>query len=605
MCGLVAILGDDGGRLSAALDALAHRGPDGRGTWRGPGVALGHTRLAIRDQAGGHQPLVSADGQVAVVVNGELYGDLGAELEARGHRLRTRSDSEWVLHAYEVWGEACVERFAGELAFILWDGRRRRLVVGRDRFGIKPLVWARVPGGLAFASEAKALFALGAPAAWDHTSLRHVARHQYLPPHRTHFAGVHAVPPATVLTVEGERVSSRTYWQPPADEDPIDAGAAEEVRRLLAEAVQARLEAEAPVAFSLSGGLDSTGALAMAPRGQRAFSVRFPAAGYDELDAARQAALHLGAHLEVVEATPERLWVALPDAVAFSEGLCINAQLPAKYLLAQAIRASGAKVVISGEGADEAFLGYPHLLADHAAGAAASVAAGDPGAAALMLPAGAVEAPAVARALGRVPTFVAAKAELSAHLAGLLQEDLQVGPDPLSLVAEDLEACQRFSSFPRRAAWLWSRWALAGYILRTLGDGTEMAHGVEGRTPFLDHHLFERAWRLPADALFADGLEKATLRTALADVLPEPLRSRRKHPFVAPPLGDPEGRLWPELTARLLDRCPAPFARARVEAFLADFAARPAPERARRDPALMLLLSASILEERLGLTSSP
>lgn len=132
-----------------------------------------------------------------------------------------------------------------------------------------------------------------------------------------------------------------------------------------------------------------------------------------------------------------------------------------------------------------------------------------------------------------------------------------------------------------------------------------MAHGVEGRTPFLDHHLFERAWRLPADALFADGLEKATLRTALADVLPEPLRSRRKHPFVAPPLGDPEGRLWPELTARLLDRCPAPFARARVEAFLADFAARPAPERARRDPALMLLLSASILEERLGLTSSP
>ena len=146
--------------------------------------------------------------------------------------------------------------------------------------------------------------------------------------------------------------------------------------------------------------------------------------------------------------------------------------------------------------------------------------------------------------------------------------------------------------------------AEAGYILRTLGDGTEMAHGVEGRTPYLDHRLFERAWRLPPSALFVDGLEKATLRHALADLLPAASRARPKHPFVAPPLGDPAGPLWPALRARLLDHPAAPFARPRVEAFLAAFAALPPAARARQDPALMLLLSASFLEERMGLASA-
>jgi asparagine synthase (glutamine-hydrolysing) len=604
MCGLVAILGGDAARLPAALDALAHRGPDGRGAWRAPGVALGHTRLAIRDLRGGQQPFVSDDGQVAVIVNGELYGDLGAQLVARGHRLRTRCDAEWVLHAYEAFGDACVEHFAGELAFILWDGRRRRLLAARDRFGIKPLVWARVPGGYALASEAKALFALGVPARWDPRSLRHTARHQYLPTDRTLFEGVHALPPATTLVIEDMQPRLHRYWAPPEGEDPDDAGAPEELRTLLRSAVRARLEAEVPVAFSLSGGLDSSAALAMAPRGQAAFAVRFFGQGYDEADEARQAALHLGARLEVVEATPERLWGALGDAVGAAEGLCINAQLPAKHLLAQAVRASGAKVVLSGEGADEAFLGYPHLAADHGA-APEGLARRDPGAAALMLPEAALDAPRVAAALGAVPTFVAAKAALGAHLAPLMQDDLREGPDPLTLVDEDLEACRGFASLPRRAAWLWSRWALAGYILRTLGDGTEMAHGVEGRTPFLDHRLFERAWRLPPAALFAGGQEKATLRRAVAAELPDSLRLRPKHPFVAPPLADPEGPVWAELRARLLDACAGPFARPRVEAFLAEHAGRPAAERARRDPALMLLVSASILEERLGLTSAP
>ena len=465
MCGVVAIVGARTERLPAALDTLSHRGPDGRGSWRAPGVALGHTRLAIRDRDGGHQPLVSADGQLAAVVNGELYGELGAALEARGHRMRTRSDSEWVLHAYEAYGEECLRHFAGELAFVLWDARRGRLLAGRDRFGIKPLFWARVEGGFAFASEAKALLALGVPAAWDPTSLRHVARHQYLPPHRSYFEGVHMVPPATAISVEGGALRAWRYWSPPEVEDPPDPRAAAEARALLAEAVQHRLQSEAKVAFSLSGGLDSAGVLALAGPGREAFTVRFPAEGYDEAEEARQVALHLGAHLTVVQATPERLWAALPAAVGYAEGLCVNAQLPAKYLLAEAHRASGAQVVLSGEGADEAFLGYPHLWADHARGAEQALRIRDPGAAALMLPDAPLSAPALSDALGGVPTFVSAKAALGAHLWPLLQDHLQTGPDPLDRVAEDLEACRRQPSLPRRAAWLWSRWALAGYIL--------------------------------------------------------------------------------------------------------------------------------------------
>jgi asparagine synthase (glutamine-hydrolysing) len=566
---------------------------------------------------------------VHVAVNGELYDfeRVRARLRARGHRFRGDSDSEIALHLYEDRGLDFLAHLRGEFALVLWDGRARRLIAARDRFGVKPLCYAEVGGALHIASEAKALWAAGVPAAWDGEALLAAAAHQYLLPERTLFAGVRQVAPGHVLCADDAGVRVAPYWDldypatsaPPADA-PTCAG---EVRRLLDEAVRLRLRADVPVAACLSGGLDSSAVVALAarhaPRPLDCFTLAFSGA-YDERDAAAAAARHAGANLHVVRVSGRELVEALPDAVAHAEGLAINGQLPAKFLLARAVRAAGYKVVLTGEGADEGFLGYAHLARDLLA---ARVAAGDRAARALlakldadggvqagvMLPAGDAPAPpAIARALGNVPSFLGAKAGLGRRLGALLGDDARRALDDDAVFERLLAGFDVAGQLAGRhpvlqSAYLWTRLALAGYILRTLGDGTEMAHSVEGRVPFLDHHLFEFARTLPPSWSRGD---KHVLREALRPVLPDAIRLRPKHPLLAPPLlGGPDAdRVEPMIQDVLRGAALASvpiFDRARVIAWLDRLPRLGVAERAAADPALWTVLCACLLQERFRL----
>jgi asparagine synthase (glutamine-hydrolysing) len=620
MCGVVAVAlaepmepGALSAVVSAGVSALAHRGPDGRGVWRSPDarVALGHARLAVIDPAGGAQPIANEDGSIVAVVNGELYGHEAQArwLAGRGHQLRSRCDAEVLVHLYEELGDDLVRHARGELAFVLWDGRRRRLLAGRDRLGVKPLVWARSRGGVALASEAKALFALGVPARWDDEAFAHAAQTQYLWPDRTLFAGVHQLEPGCVLTWEpgGAPRIDRTWDLPigaaPAIHTLEDAAAA--LRAALDDAVAVRLRADAKICVQLSGGLDSTAVAAIAARAgglAGCFTVGFAGGGaYDERAIAAATARALGLPHTIVELDGAAIAAHWPEAVAHGEGLAINGHLVGKWLLSRAMRDAGMKVALTGEGADELLAGYPHLRAD-----AGAVIDGHAASRGVMLPAGdGLALDGVVARLGRVPTWIAAKATLGRRVRELLAPDLvqrHRDVDPFGALVERLGAARlRTASALHAGAATWIRTALAQYILRTLGDGMEMAHGIEGRVPFLDHHVVEVAFSI-APAVLAGvtpgaSIDKPVLRRAVADVVPAAVLARPKHPFLAPPLA----RIAPALVQDTLrthaHRSPLVDG-ARLVAVLDALPSMSDAELQAWDAALMLILSAAILEAR-------
>lgn len=618
MCGVVVVAGTAavaaavGPRLDAALAALAHRGPDGQGTWRAPDGAcvLGHQRLAVIDPAGGHQPIVSEDGGVVAVVNGELYGfeAQARGLVARGHQLRSRGDAEVLVHLYEELGDEVVDHLRGELAFVLWDVRRRRLLAGRDRLGVKPLLWTRWRDGLALASEAKALFALGVPRQLDDEMLFHAAHTQYPWPDRTLFAGIHQLEPGTVLSWRaGEPPQLRRYWDlpdGPASGPPlVDLdGAAAALRDALDDAVRVRMRADARVCVQLSGGIDSSAVAALAVRAgglDAAFTVGFDHDGahgaYDERGHAAATAAELGVPLHVVPVTARDITEHWPTAVVHAEGLAINGHLVGKWMLSRAMRAAGFKVALTGEGADELLAGYPHLRQD-----AGVVLAGHAASRGVMLPAGdALALDGVRARLGHVPTWLAAKAGLGHRVRMLLAPDLRrrfAAVDPYGALVDRLGAARLRALLPLHAsANTWIRTALAQYILRTLGDGMEMAHGIEGRVPFLDHHVAEVARSIDPALLVQGALDKPVLRRAMRELVPAAVLERPKHPFLAPPLT----QLAPALVQDRLRTHAArsslvdgPALRAVLDAL-----PRMAPaEQQAWDPALMLVLSAALLE---------
>lgn len=622
MCGIVAICAHRGRAerrdVERALGALRHRGPDGLGVYvtEDARVALGHARLAVMDPGGGAQPIANEDGTVVATVNGEIYDfeRLRDELTARGHRFRTRSDSEVLVHLYEEHGEACVAMLRGELAFVLWDARRRRLLAGRDRFGIKPLVYAQTRERVVFASEAKALFALGVPAAWDAGSVFQSASAQYTLPGRTLFAGVREVRPGHVVVVEDGALREERYWDL---ELPATDGAStpRDLMDALEDAVRVRMRADVPVACHLSGGLDSSTVVALARRQGPvdSFTVAFDDASYDELALAEASARHVGSRLHVVRATPDALARALPAAVHAAEGLAINAHLPAKFLLSGAVRDAGFKVVLTGEGADEALLGYAHFRQDllgavDSEGAARALHATNRASAGIMLPAGAgLDTGAVKRRLGFVPTWLAAKATLGRRVHALLADDFLAAhahTDPFADAVDALDAAQLTGRAPvMQAAYAWTKLALADYILRTLGDGTEMAHGVEGRLPFLDTRVFEVARALPLASKVRDGVEKWALREGARSLVTGDVARRQKHPFLAPPLGVSGGGAWADVVALARQRPPPFFDARKVGRWLDALPGATAAEQAASDPALMLLATSTLLGERLHLGS--
>src|SRR5260221_7481467 len=381
MCGIVVIISDrdpiSTSTLQAATQRLHHRGPGAQRHWIAGNrrAALGHARLSIIDLSTGDQPIANEDESVRIVVNGEFYGyeAIQKELERRGHRLRTRSDSEIALHLYEELGAHCLQRLRGEYAFVLWDEANRTVFAARDRFGIKPLFYALHNEMLYFASEVKALFAAGVPARWDAESVYNAVEfggYQM----RTLYDGIFQIPPGHYLIATEKHLQLNQYWDfnypKAADASPkrSDAEYAEEFREALEEAVRIRLRADVPVGCYLSGGLDSCAVIGLAakhhPDPIRAFTLTFDHADYDESEVAREMAATVGAEFYPIAMRQDDLADHFADAIAQSETLCINAHGVAKYLLSRAVRQAGYKVVITGEGSDEILGGYAHLRRD-------------------------------------------------------------------------------------------------------------------------------------------------------------------------------------------------------------------------------------------------
>ncbi len=578
--------------LAKGAHAMHHRGPDGKGYWLSDDhrTGLAHARLSIIDLNTGAQPITNETGRIAIIVNGEVYDfeTIRADLIRRGHRFKTGSDSEIALHLYEEYGTDFVHHLRGEFALILYDQDRNRLIAARDRFGIKPLVYTITSDGTLYcASEAKALFAAGAlTPEWDEDAYNHACAMQYLPADKTLFKGVMQLRPGMMLVHQNGAMTIAPYWDLDYPrEDAVDAGqdfsaAKTRVHDLLKDAVSVRMRADVPVCCHLSGGIDSATIAGMAAdlsdRPVTCFTVSFDdgqskdaqndsqiggqaANAYDELPIAREQAARIGADLHVVRLTSRHLVDAIDAAVEKTEGLAINGHLAGKYFLSEAIRKQGFIVTLSGEGSDEIFAGYPHFREDvlrHGTdGALKDALSGlyesNSKLAGVFLADGQeLDTAALQEKIGFVPSFLRAKASLGFRVSGLLcrdfttrMEEMGAGANPFAALGDFFDHAGQLDGrgVVDRSAYLWTKMTLANYILKTLGDGCEMAHSIEGRVPFLDHSLFEYVRGLPLDfKIRADAngtlVEKFILREAARPYLSDTLYTRQKHPFIAPPI---------------------------------------------------------------------
>ncbi|MFZ0516074.1 MAG: asparagine synthase (glutamine-hydrolyzing) [Acidobacteriaceae bacterium] len=642
MCGIVAMYSRrdpvTATPLERATHSLYHRGPDGQRIWISPDrkVGLGHARLSIIDLSTGDQPIASEDECTRIIVNGEFYGYEATqrELEARGHHLRTRSDSEIALHLYEDFGTQCLQHLRGEFALVLWDQNRRRIFAARDRFGIKPLFYAWHQDTLYFASEVKALFAAGVPARWDEESVYQAVSFGAMQM-RTLYDGVYQIPPGHFLLATEKHLQVNQYWDfdyPKAEEAAprrSDADYAAEFRYELEEAVRIRLRADVPVGVYLSGGLDSCSVLGLAakhhPEPIRAFTLTFEQAAYDEGPIAKEMAAMAGAEFNPIPICQQNLAENFADAIAQAETLCVNAHGVAKFLLSCAVRNAGYKVVITGEGSDEILGGYPHFrrdmllynregqdpeaikellswLDDHN-----SVSRG------LLLPDGDMgPLDGVRRILGYVPswieTFSSRAVKMRPLLDGAFRERFSCSEGVYGILDEVDARSQLTGRDPlHQSLYLWSKTVMAGYILTMLGDRMEMAHSIEGRVPFLDHKLVELIRSQPVNQKIRGMTEKYVLREAVKDVITDTVYQRQKHPFLSPPATlnpDETFSIYVQDTLRgsVMKSMPF-FDQKQVVRLLDGLPQMDDGARTANDQVLMLLVSMCVLHQRFGLAA--
>jgi asparagine synthase (glutamine-hydrolysing) len=560
MCGIAGIVSGAPMRptLEAMLATLEHRGPDDRGIHLGDDVALGITRLAIIDLVTGHQPMTSDDGNATIVFNGEIYNfrALRAELEARGRRFRTQSDTEVILHAWQVHGEACVERLRGMFALAIWDARRRTLFLARDRLGKKPLYYWQGAGGLVFASEIKALLCHpGVGRAVDFTALHHYLAYGYTPGARSAFEGIAKLPPGHTATLSAGALAPRRYWTlplPPAAPARVDvAELGERIRHEIREAVRLRLESDVPLGVFLSGGVDSsvvTASMREVTSGRIAtFSIGFGAgaASYDELPYARQVAARFGTdhHEEVLE--PKAAELAPLIVRAFDEPFADSSAIATFAVAAATVR--HVKVALSGVGGDETFAGYPRYLGLALSERWTRVPRGLRRAAAALATRALPESFSSRNLRDWVVRFTAG-AELPLPERYLAWTRFFDAPALAALATPGLRA--RLGGDPdaaARAAWRGHGYGeamdgafrvdLATYLpddLLVMADRMTMAHSLELRAPFCDHRVIETSLAI-APSLKTRGLRlKGLLKTVYADVLPRAVLTHRKHGFMIP-----------------------------------------------------------------------
>jgi asparagine synthase (glutamine-hydrolysing) len=561
MCGLAGILHFDGapverGALRRMADALRHRGPDAEGFFEdsaaAPSIGLAHRRLSIIDlRHVADQPLGNEDGSIQAALNGEIYNfrELRAGLEGR-HVFRSQGDTEVVVHLYEELGDEAVARLDGMFVLVLWDARRRRLLLARDPVGKKPLYWCADERRFAFASEIKALLAAGAPARLDERSLGESIAYGYVPTPRTLFAGIHKLPPASWLAVDASGVGTpRAYWDLrfPDDGAAEDIGleaAAERLRATLTEAVRKRLVADVPLGVLLSGGVDSSAVAALVARLRpgrvKTFCVGFEGhAFYDERAHAEIVARHIGSEHYASVVRPQAAELVETLLHHHDEPFGDSSALPT-YLVAREARRH-VTVVLNGDGGDETFAGYERFQAAQLAQALPLPLLRALRAAARLLPNGRTHAglPRRIRRFADKSALPFVERIFSWHSFFDL-ETLEALGRPGLIERETVLASYRaaLDVWPRasllsRLLYLNVRTYLLDDLLPKM-DRMSMAHGLEARSPLLDRALMEEAARLPDQLKRRGARGKIVLKRAVADLLPPGILERRKHGFGLP-----------------------------------------------------------------------
>jgi asparagine synthase (glutamine-hydrolysing) len=576
-------------KLTAMMGRIAHRGPDDSGLYQDAHAALGFRRLSIVDLEGGHQPLSNEDGSIWTVFNGEIYNfpTLRHRLEARGHTLRSKGDTEVLVHLYEDEGTAMFALLRGMFAMAIWDAPRRTLILARDRMGQKPLIYRRDASRLSFASELKALLALPEddfPRRVDPMAIDEYLTYGYVPHPRTILAGVNKLPPAHYGVWHEGAWRIEPYWTPewnlerqrPMEED------VEELRATLGDAVREQMVADVPLGAFLSGGIDSTIIVGLMQRVSnrpvKTFAIGFPDPAYDESNYAELAARHLGTEHHTFHVEP-RAWETLPElAWQFDEPFADSSALPTWHVAEQTRRA--VTVALTGDAGDELFGGYDRYralaLTELFQKLPSTPRRWLGGTITRVLPRSGrsktrlraverlferINEPASSRYLGWMTTFdeIGRMSLYTDPQLDRLATSASLEPDP--------EATDPSAILSRACALAGRRdrvtQAMIGDMLTYLPgdllvkvDLASMAHGLECRGPFLDHRVVELAAAMPVDRKLRlrPGRSKVVLKRAFADLLPKPIRSRRKMGFGVPVGRWFQSELKDELRGILLDR---------------------------------------------------
>jgi asparagine synthase (glutamine-hydrolysing) len=560
MCGIAGALDLEGRRefpvtnLLAMTGALAHRGPDDEQVYREPGLALGVRRLAIVDLEGGRQPIDNEDGTVWVAYNGELfnYHELVPNLQARGHVLKTRCDTEAWVHLYEDHGEALFDQVNGQFALALWDQARRTLILARDRVGVCPLYYTMADGWLLWASEVKALLASG----WfrarpDPKGVDDFFHFLCAGTSRTFFEGVASLPPSQYLKVRDGRLERKTYW----DFDFPEAGAelrlpdprplAEELEARLARAVERRLMGDVPVVSYLSGGLDSTTVLGLTRRvrGEAvpSFSIGLDRAGPDERSKSAESAHRLGSPLNTITMTRADIAAAFPELITAAEGPVIDTSAACLLRLAQAVRASGFKVALTGEGADELLAGYPWFKAQKLRDLLAPCVRPALRLGRWVRHAWVTDAASVPEAGARRVFGAARPAQETLFALAALTRPALFSAGMRDRLGDhdayaDLDiANDRFGRWDplNQSLYVAFRVTFAGLLMIAKGDRVSRHASIETRYPFLDLDVLTFCSALAPEYKLHGMTDKWLLRRVAERTLPAPIASRRKTMFRA------------------------------------------------------------------------
>jgi asparagine synthase (glutamine-hydrolysing) len=564
MCGIAGIVAsdrltaDERARVPFMRDVITHRGPDEAGLFFDERAGLAHRRLSIVDLASGHQPLANEDESIWTVFNGEIYNheQIRPTLEAHGHKYKTRCDTETIVHAYEQWGDACVERFRGMFAFAIWDSRRQRLLLARDRMGIKPLYWTVVNGRLLFGSEIKAILESGlVKAEANDRAIPELLSTRYLSGAETLFRGIHRLLPGHTLVFEHGVATTRQWWDIPVGRrDPAIERLSETetvalFREKLEDAVRTRLMADVPLGMFLSGGLDSSAIAAlmagMIDRPLETFSVAFKQRAFSELDYARQVATAIKANPHEITIDETDFFGALPRLVWHEDEPIAHPSSVPLYFVSK-LAGEHVKVVLTGEGSDELLAGYgkyPRALANWRAGAYWGLAP-EP-----------IRQFMTGTIIPRLPGRVARYAKRS-FLAmprtpeamffdnfaaiGLQRQASLLDPRFSGLASADAYAASRsYFDAPNGRSTMLDRLLytdLKTYLVELLmkQDQMSMAASIESRVPFLDHHLVEFAAALPPRMKLRGFSTKWILREAVKSLLPPEILTRKKMGFPVP-----------------------------------------------------------------------